>query len=59
MRPSPSAKALAPILEWAERAGAHHGGVHHQEAGALGVVHESPMAIVGGVAPAAGRTDIH
>jgi hypothetical protein len=55
MRPSPNAKALAPILEWAERAGAHHGGAHHQEAGALGLVHESPMAIVGGGAVAAGQ----
>jgi hypothetical protein len=42
-------------IEWAERFAAHHGGAHHQEAGASGVPHESLIAIVGGVAAAAGQ----
>jgi hypothetical protein len=41
-------------IEWAERFGAHHGGAHHQEAGA-GVPQESQIAVVGGDAAAAGQ----
>jgi hypothetical protein len=69
MRPPPSAKASAPIdqephsiaellehrIEWAERLGAHHGGAHHQEAGASEVLHEDLIAVVGGGAVAAGQ----
>jgi len=64
MRPPPNAEAHAPIdqepysarelfehrIAWAERYGAHH-----QEAGASGVPHESLIAVVGGVAIAAGE----
>jgi hypothetical protein len=64
MRPPPNAKAPAPIdqephalrscfehrIEWTERYGAHH-----QEAGSSGMPHESLIAVVGGVAIAAGE----
>jgi hypothetical protein len=42
-------------IDWAERFGTHHGGPHHQEAGASGIPQAGQVAVVGGEAVAAGQ----